>query len=87
MEGVHSFETSDLNLTSFLCSRGFQIGDIRKDDSRTVFSFAESAELKTAILDYANDGQVGARSFSNTLRDLKALSRDVAASDQQGSGV
>ena len=69
-------ETSDLTLASFLRCRGFEIAAIRRDDEgRTAFAFAESDALRHGILDFANDGPVGARSFSNTLRDLKGLAR------------
>ena len=68
-------ETSDLNLASFLRCRGFPFVDLRRDPARTYFVFEDSAELRHAILDYANDQLVPVRSFCNTLRDLKALTR------------
>ncbi len=69
------FETSDLNLSSFLRCRGFAIVDITQQNTRAVFGFADSAELRRAVLEYANDGAVPVRSFCNTLRDLKGLTR------------
>jgi hypothetical protein len=69
------FETSDLHLTSFLCSRCFHIEEIRRQNSRAIFVFVESSELQRAVVEYANDGLVGVRSFCNTLRDLKAIAR------------
>ena len=81
----YSFETSDLNLASYLRCRGFEIGDVKQSESRTLFFFADSPNLRHAVLDYANDGPVGVRSFCNTLRDLKALSRDVVSAEWQGA--
>lgn len=69
------FETSDLNLASFLRCRAFNIHDIRQSDGRTTFVFDDSPALRKAMLDFANDGAVPVRSFCSTLRDLKALTR------------
>lgn len=69
------FETSDLNLASFLRCRDFTIQDIRRENGRAVFVFADSPELHCAVLEFANDGLIPVRSFSNTLRDLKAITR------------
>ena len=74
------FENSDLNLSSFLRCRSFSIEEIRERNGRTIFVFEDGPELRQAIVDYANDGAVGARSFCNTLRDLKALTRDAGGS-------
>ena len=70
-----TFETSDLNLASFLRCRDFTIKDIRRKDGKALFAFTESAELREAMLEFANDGPVRVRSFCNTLRDLKAIVR------------
>ena len=83
MTDLVSFETVDLNLASFLRARGFEIVGVRNHDSRTTFLFAQSDMLRHAIMDYINDGPVGVRAFSNTLRDLKALVRDIGAADSQ----
>ncbi|HLG17807.1 MAG TPA: DUF5659 domain-containing protein [Blastocatellia bacterium] len=69
------FETSDLNLSSFLRCRGFTIEDIKRQNGKTVFVFDDTTGLRTAIVDYANDAAVGVRSFCNTVRDLKGLTR------------
>jgi hypothetical protein len=69
------YETTDLNLASFLRCRGFNIEDIKRENGRTTFIFNHTAELHHNILDFANDGPVGARSFCNTARDLKAITR------------
>jgi len=68
-----TFETTDLNLASFLRCREFRITEISSPNGRTVFAFDDSFSLHSAILDYANDGAVPVRSFCSTLRDLKAL--------------
>lgn len=69
------FETSDLNLASFLRCRDFSIEDIKRQNGKTKFLFIDSAELHRAILDFANDGPVPVRAFCNTVRDLKAITR------------
>lgn len=70
-----TYQTTDLTLTSFLRCRGFQIENIRQNNGRTLFLFQESAELRLAILDFANDAAVAVRSFCSTMRDLKAITR------------
>lgn len=72
---ARSYETSDLNLACFLRCRNFVILDIRRDNGKSVFLFGDVAELRQAILEYANDGPVPVRSFCNTLRDLKSIIR------------
>jgi len=67
------FETSDLNLASFLRCRDFPIMNIKRLNGKTIFAFDGSAKLRRAILDYANDGPVPVRSFCSTLRDLKGI--------------
>ncbi|HSB70547.1 MAG TPA: DUF5659 domain-containing protein [Candidatus Methylomirabilis sp.] len=69
------FETSDLNLASFLRCRGFRIVDILRQAGRAIFVFDDTQEVHRAILEYANDGAIGVRSFCNTLRDLKGIAR------------
>jgi hypothetical protein len=78
MAGPHvskTFETSDISLASFLRCRGFAFADLKRHGGRISFVFGDSEELKRAVLDYANDSSVPVRSFSNTLRDLKGLTR------------
>lgn len=75
MSSTALLETSDLNLATFLRCRGFAFLEIRRNGGRTLFVFAEGAELRQAVIDFANDGAVGARTYANTLRDLKALTR------------
>ena len=70
-----AFETTDLNLASFLRSRGFAIEDIKRQNSKAIFVFDDSPGLRQAIIDFANDGTVPVRSFCNTVRDLKAITR------------
>lgn len=69
------YETSDLNLASFLRCQRFTIIDIKRQGGKSAFIFADSPSLRLAILDFANDGSVGVRSFCNTVRDLKAITR------------
>ena len=71
------YQTTDLTLTSFLRCRGFQIENIKQVNGRTLFTFQESPELRTAILEYANDAVIAVRSFCSTMRDLKALTRGL----------
>ena len=70
-----AYQTTDLTLTSFLRCRGFQIENIKQNNGRTLFIFQESPELRTAIIDYANDAAVSVRTFCSTMRDLKAITR------------
>lgn len=78
------FETPDLNLASFLYCQKFSFTGFRRlNDGRTVFMFADSPELRRAVVDYANDGPVPVRSFCNTVRDLKAITR---AGTSSGAG-
>src|ERR1044071_501305 len=70
-----NYQTTDLTLTSFLRCRGFAIENIKQNNGRTLFIFQESPELRSAILDYANDEVVNVRSFCSTMRDLKAITR------------
>lgn len=72
---TQAYETTDLNLSSYLRCRGFTIQDILRQNGRAIFVFADSPEVRRAILEYANDGMVGVRSFCNTLRDLKGIAR------------
>ncbi len=70
------FETADLNLASFLRCRTFTIVRLkRQNETKTIFVFEDSPELRRAIVDYANDGEVPVRTFCNTLRDLKGITR------------
>jgi len=70
-----TYQTTDLTLSSFLRCRGFQIENIKQNNGRTLFIFQESPELRSAILDFANDEPVAVRSFCSTMRDLKAITR------------
>jgi Domain of unknown function (DUF5659) len=69
------FETSDLNLASFLRCREFSIEDIKRQNGKTTFLFIDSEELHRAVVEFANDGQVPVRAFCNTVRDLKGITR------------
>ena len=70
-----TYQTTDLTLTSFLRCRGFAIESIKQNNGRTLFVFQESPELRSAILDFANDAVIAVRSFCSTMRDLKAITR------------
>lgn len=86
-QGTSVFETSDLNLASFLRCRGFDIGGIqRAEDGRTSFQFEDTGALRRAILDFANDGPIGVRSFSSTIRDLKGMVRPAAGERRPWGG-
>lgn len=69
------FRTADLTLASFLRCRGLQIAALTRHEGRTSFVFEDSAELRTAVLEYANNGKVAVRSFCGTMRDLKAITK------------
>ena len=70
-----TFDTSDLALASFLRCRSFTINNIRRQNGKTFFVFEDSAQLRDAVLEYANDGAVSVRTFCSTMRDLKAITR------------
>ena len=75
LDTKQTYQTTDLTLSSFLRCRGFQIENIKQNNGRTLFIFQESPELRSAILDFANDSAVAVRSFCSTMRDLKAITR------------
>jgi hypothetical protein len=70
-----TYDTTDLSLASFLRCRNFPINDIRRQNGKTIFVFEDSSQLRTAVIEYANDGSVSVRSFCSTMRDLKAITR------------
>ena len=75
--GLEEFETTDLNLAAFLRVRDFPILNIIGRNGRAAFVFADTSALRKAVLDYANDGKIPVRTFCNTLRDLKSLTRSA----------
>lgn len=73
---VLTFETSDLNMASFLMCRSHNLIELRRDrDGRSCFVFEDTEALHNELLEFANDGKVSVRSFCSTLRDLKAMTR------------
>ena len=70
-----NFRTADLMLASFLRCRGFAIAALTRRDERTSFVFEDSTALRSALVEYANDGTVAVRSFCGTMRDLKAITK------------
>jgi hypothetical protein len=70
-----TFDTPDLTLASFLRCRSFHISNIKRHNGRTVFVFEDTPQLRSAVLEYANDGSVSVRTFCGTMRDLKAITR------------
>ena len=72
---ARTYDTSDLTLASFLRCRNFPINNIRRQNGKTVFVFEDTSQLRSAVLEYANDGIVSVRSFCSTMRDLKAITR------------
>ncbi len=70
-----TYQTNDLTLASFLRCRGFEITNIKSFKGRATFVFEDSPELRSAILDFANDASVAVRTFTGTMRDLKAITR------------
>ena len=70
-----TYQTNDLTLASFLRCRGFNIANIKEHNGRNTFVFEDSPELRSAIIDFANDAAVAVRTFTSTMRDLKAITR------------
>jgi hypothetical protein len=70
-----AFRTPDLTLASFLRCRGFDIAALTRENGKTSFVFEDSTQLRSAVLEYANNGSVAVRTFCGTMRDLKAITR------------
>jgi len=70
-----AFRTQDLMLASFLRCRDFEIAALTRQDGKTTFVFEDSDQLRSAMLEYANNGNVPVRTFCGTMRDLKAITR------------
>lgn len=70
-----AFRTPDLTLASFLRCRDFEIVSLARENGKTSFVFEDSAQLRRAVLEYANNGSVAVRTFCGTMRDLKAITR------------
>jgi hypothetical protein len=70
-----AFQTTDLTLASFLRCRGFDIAALERQNGKTSFVFDDSTQLRSAVLEYANNGPVAVRTFCGTMRDLKAITR------------
>jgi hypothetical protein len=70
-----TFRTPDLTLASFLRCRGFEIAALTREGGKTSFVFEDSTQLRSAVLEYANNGSVEVRTFCGTMRDLKAITR------------
>jgi Domain of unknown function (DUF5659) len=70
-----AFQTADLTLASFLRCRDFEIAALTRQDGKTSFVFEDSTQLRSAVLEYANNGSVAVRTFCGTMRDLKAITR------------
>ena len=70
-----AFRTADLTLASFLRCRGFEIEALTREDGKTTFVFTDSTQLRRAMLEYANNGDVPVRTFCGTMRDLKAITK------------
>jgi len=82
---VKPFDTCDLHLASFLLCAGHPIEEIGWNGGRASFVFRDTSALRQALLDYANDGQVPVRKFSNTLRDLKAITNPSGGAAKRAS--
>ena len=69
------YATSDIGLSAFLRARGHKIIRIDGVQGRAAFVFANSKDLGSDILAWANNepSNFAARGFFNCLRDLKGL--------------
>jgi hypothetical protein len=72
---VDTFQTSDIGLSAFLQERGHRIIRIDGSANRATFVFSNSKDLGRDVLAWANNepSNLSARSFFNSLRDLKGL--------------
>ena len=68
--------TTDLSLAAFLVARGYPLSRLlgRRGDRR-VFCFPVDAEDSAPL--FYRDSKVGARTYANALRDLKAMVRPL----------
>ena len=72
-----NFRTSDLNLATFLCVKGFDLVGIENDSQRKTFVFVTSSQLKEMIeiFLFGKDDNpklaVNARQVLRTIRELK----------------
>jgi len=68
------FSTDHLYLAAYLVCTGHQItGTEPGNHNRILFTFIDSAELRSAASDFLSGGQVDARRFSFTILRLKKL--------------
>jgi hypothetical protein len=68
--------TTDLNVASYLVTKGFPLVNIeRAHGGRCTFHLAP--DTRDAARGFYADGQVSARAFANSLRDLKTLIREM----------
>ena len=76
-EHIDTFPTSDIGLTSFLICKGHKLLNSTKEGGsrRVTFHFPPSSSLEETIALYINRGEVIARDFLHTLRDLKGTIR------------
>lgn len=72
--GQTKFKTRDATLASFLYCRRFEfLGIASAGEGDGIFVFADSEELRLALVDYVNDGVVPVRTFITTWKDLRSL--------------
>jgi len=77
MNENEQFRTSDINLASFLCAKGFQLLKIENHSKRKIFVFDNNLQLKhlTEVFYFAqeNDAElmVDARKLFRSLKELK----------------
>ncbi len=71
MDDGKVFETTDLAISAYLLSRGYQLLSTSRHNGRVTFHFPDSARQVTE--DYFKGAMTAARSFYHALRDLRAL--------------
>ncbi|MBA7490753.1 hypothetical protein ES702_01296 [subsurface metagenome] len=67
------YATVDLYLAAFFVARGIKLVDTEKTNRRTTFLFENSQKVKQLAKDFCNNEKVGATTYKNALRDLKAI--------------
>lgn len=70
-----AYETNDLGLAAFLLAMKETLADTKREGNskRVTFCFKMSKTTEQRAKDFLNDGQVGAKTYYHSLRDLKQV--------------
>ena len=74
---MSEYRTTDLNLAAFLVARGHGLLRVTPMPGSHQRAFCFAPGTKSEADEYYQGAQVGARTFANALRDLKARIRET----------